>query len=293
MSQPTFDPRKAIPNRRFDANKTDFGRLLFIGGSRGMAGAISLSAMAALRSGAGLVKVATPDVCLETVAGFNPCVMTSPLPSDSQGRIGLQAREPLRALLAEATVLAVGPGLGRSTELTDLVAWLENEVSIPSVFDADALYAISNEANRPTFKTPQRIYTPHVGEFMRLLGRNASEGKRVSRAHLEELAKAYASERSCVLVLKGAGTFVTDGHRDFRNSTGNPGMATAGSGDVLTGVIAALIGVGLEPFEAAASGAYFHGLAGDLALEQLGQLSLTATDMVSYLPQAFRTANQE
>jgi NAD(P)H-hydrate epimerase len=240
--------------------------------------------MAALRSGAGLVKLAVPDVCLNTVAGFEACYMTVPLPNDGAGRIALTAKQTLEPLLAEADSVAVGPGLGRNDELTELVAWLYSTLSKPLVIDADGLFALAQcKKLLATSPIAPRIITPHAGEFARLMGQNASdENQRTG------LAEQFANQSGTIVVLKGHGTVVTDGRQTFINPTGNPGMATGGTGDVLTGVIAALAGQGLSPLDAARLGVYAHGNAGDLAAADVGQVGLVASDLVGYLPLAFR-----
>jgi NAD(P)H-hydrate epimerase len=273
-----------LPPRRPDAHKGDFGRALLIGGSRGMAGAIGLAGMACLRSGAGLVKLAVPESILDTVAGFEPSYMTLPLPCDAEGKIAAAAQEQLRDAVADATCVAFGPGLGQSQGLSQLGDWLENHVTRPMVIDADGLHAWV--ASRPLRKRPltgPRILTPHPGEFARLT--NVPTKDRETQI---KRAKEGAQEIGWVMVLKGHKTFITDGTREAVNTTGNPGMATGGTGDVLTGVITALVCQGLSPFDAAVLGAHVHGLAGDLAAAELGQVSLIASDLLRYLPKAWR-----
>jgi NAD(P)H-hydrate epimerase len=273
-----------------DAHKGMFGTALIVGGSRGMAGAVALAGMAALRGGAGLVRLAVPRQILDTVAGFEPSYMTAPLEEDAGGRIAAAACRRIVELADTATVVACGPGLGRSDELDQLVVRLYRELPRPMVLDADALNALAAKGDLPARSTaagispPEwpRIFTPHPGEFARLLGRKLADTRRPPAAI--ELARRLG----VVLVLKGHRTLVTDGRRQWRNTTGNPGMATGGSGDSLTGLITALACQGLEPYQAARLGVYLHGLAGDLAAEQLGQMSLIASDLVRYLPNALR-----
>jgi NAD(P)H-hydrate epimerase len=269
-----------LPERREESHKGDYGRALLIGGSRGMSGAIALAGMACLRSGAGLVKLATADVCLETVAGFDPAYMTVPLPCDAAGRIALAAKDTLIELAATQTCLAVGPGLGQSAELDELVGWLFRELEQPAVFDADGLNALSH-AGLTKSKAP-RILTPHPGEFRRL-----ARDPDLSADRLADRAIEIASQHGVVIVLKGHRTLITDGERREVNDTGNPGLATGGTGDVLTGVITALVCQGLESFDAARLGVYLHGLAGDLCADELGEVSMTAADLVDFLPDAF------
>jgi NAD(P)H-hydrate epimerase len=274
---PRLAPRKA------DAHKGDYGRVLLIGGSQGMAGAISLSGMAALRSGAGLVKIATAATCQPTVASFEPSIMTVPLADDAQGRIAAAARERIEEALREATVVGCGPGLGRSAELVELVGWLYRHVQQPMVVDADALNALS--AGKSTLGQPPgpRVFTPHPGEFARLLGRES-----IPLDQRQALASEFARQNGVVLLLKGHRTVISDGRQTVLNTTGNPGMATGGTGDVLTGIITALLAQHLSVFDAARLGAHAHGLAGDLAAERLGQVSMMASDLLDELPTAWK-----
>jgi NAD(P)H-hydrate epimerase len=256
-----------------------------VGGSRGMSGAIALAGMATLRSGAGLVRLAVPDACLDVVAGFDPCYMTTPLAGDLRGRIVSAAKETIDALATDATCIACGPGMGRSDQLTDLVRYLYESIVKPMVFDADALNAIAPINGAPAVAPAPRILTPHPGEFRRLVGDPIAQ---LPQRLLRERAVQLAGQWRVVLVLKGHQTLITDGQRIAENTTGNPGMATGGSGDVLTGVITALVCQGLDAFAAAQLGVYVHGLAGDLGVERLGQVSLTASDLITYLPDAFK-----
>ncbi len=274
---PRLAPRKA------DSNKGDFGRALLIGGSQGMAGAIALAGMAALRSGAGLVKLATPAVCQPTVASFEPSSMTIALPNDAQGRIAASARAIIAEAAAEATVVACGPGLGRCDDLVELVGWLYQTLKQPMIIDADGLNALAQKPDLLTKAGGPRIWTPHPGEFARLVGR-----KKIDSSKREGLAREFAERTAAVVVLKGHRTVVTDGKQLSINPTGNPGMATGGTGDVLTGVITALVCQRLSPYDAARLGVYVHGLAGDLAAADLGQVSLIASDLIGYLPKAWK-----
>jgi NAD(P)H-hydrate epimerase len=293
-----------LPPRSPDAHKGDFGSALIVGGSRGMAGAAAMAGMAALRGGAGLVRLAVPDVVLDTVAGFEPSYMTVALPSDEAGRISAGACDRISELaekahyqaprslpssfdrLAElarnATAMACGPGLGRSLGLDELVVRLYQEIALPIVFDADALNALSSNPAALSHPGGPRILTPHPGEFARLIGRKLDDDARGTAA------VQLALQCGVVVVLKGHRTLITDGHYKALNTTGNPGMATGGSGDVLTGLITALLCQRLAPFEAARLGVFLHGLAGDLAAQSLGQVSMIASDIIRYLPKAFQ-----
>jgi NAD(P)H-hydrate epimerase len=271
-----------LPPRRPDAHKGDFGLALIVGGSRGMAGAAALAGMAALRGGAGLVRLAAPEPCLETIAGFEPSYMTVPLPADDAGRIAPAAFEQIIELAGRATAVACGPGLGRSLGLDGLVLRLYQELAKPMVFDADALNALAAESEALAHPGGPRVLTPHPGEFARLIGRKLDGDAR------NEAAVRLAADCGIVVVLKGHRTLVTDGRRQGINTTGNPGMATGGTGDVLTGLITALLCQGLEPFDAARLGVHLHGLAGDLCADDFGQVSMIASDLIDYLPEAFQ-----
>ncbi len=274
-SLPKLAPRPA------DAHKGTFGTVLVVGGSRGMAGAPALAGMAALRGGAGLVRVAVPNACLDTVAGFEPCYTTVPLPDDPDGRLCRAAAEAIVEQAETASVVALGPGLGRSDELRQLVATLYLDLSKPLVIDADGLNALADQVEVRTRPGGPRILTPHPGEFARWIGRPVPAEQRI------DAATELAARCGAVVVLKGHATVVTDGERHAVNKTGNPGMATGGTGDVLTGLIAALWCQGLQPYDAARLGVHLHGLAGDLAAEELGQVSVIARDLVDFFPEAF------
>jgi NAD(P)H-hydrate epimerase len=276
-----------LPPRPADAHKGLFGRVLVIAGSRGMSGAAVLCSSAALRGGAGLVTVALPHEILPIVASGNPCYMTAPMPQDDDGRLSGEAWPSLARLVESASAVAVGPGLGQSQGLPALLGSLLEQTAGPLVLDADALNGLVGRLDllaRRQASKPAPVLTPHPGEFGRLTGLSTGQ----VQARRQELALAFAAEHRLVLVLKGHGTIVTDGRRVFVNPTGNPGMATGGSGDVLTGLIGALLAQGLEPFAAAQLGVYLHGRAGDLARDRLGEVSLIATDLLQELPAAFR-----
>jgi ADP-dependent NAD(P)H-hydrate dehydratase len=282
-------PLPKLPPRRPDAHKGDFGRALLVGGSWGMAGAISLAGMACLRSGAGLVRLAVPDGILDTVAAFEPCYMTIPLPSDDGGRIRVRTSDlPMMTGLAmQATCVAIGPGLGQSVDLAAFCCAAYQTLDQPLVLDADALNALAGTEKGWVGKPKgPRILTPHPREFSRLIGQE--EIAKAPRAEQVNKARMFAKSEGIILVLKGQATFITDGTREAVNTTGNPGMATGGTGDVLTGVITALVCQGLSPFDAAVLGAHVHGLAGDFAAAELGQVSLIASDLLRYLPKAFQ-----
>jgi ADP-dependent NAD(P)H-hydrate dehydratase len=275
-----------LPPRKPDAHKGDFGRAVLIGGSYGMAGAISLAGMACLRSGAGLVRLAVADHTLPLVSAHDPCYMTTALSCDTNREFAMPAViDELLTVTENATCVAIGPGLGRSEVRTRIVQHLYERLTQPLVVDADGLNALAEIAQRngtPPRHPGPRILTPHPGEFSRLANQ-----KFESRDEQVAAAKQLAKDWGVVLVLKGQHTLITDGEQHAVNQTGNPGMATGGSGDVLTGIITALVCQKLSPFDAAVLGCHVHGLAGDLAAAEIGQVSLIATDLIEYLPDAF------
>lgn len=272
-----------LPARSRDANKGDFGRVLVIAGSGGMSGAAVLCGSAALRGGAGTVRVATPAGILPIVAAGNPCYMTVPLREDEHGCIAPDATNEVLPLLTKSTVAVIGPGLGQAAGPRNLVHTVLEQSTIPLVVDADALNALAGSTALLGKRRASAILTPHPGEFGRLLGCATA----AVQADRKALAMRFAAEHGIILVLKGEGTIVTDGQQCHVNTTGNPGMATGGSGDVLAGLIAALLGQGLTPFAAAQLGVHVHGKAGDVAAENLGEIGLIASDLLDYLPAAF------
>ena len=257
--------------------------MLIIAGSQGMAGAAALAGMAALRCGAGLVRIGTAASCQPTVAQFEPCYTTVPLPEDNEGRISIDALPKLREEVELANAVALGPGLGQSDDLASIVIELSRNCELPLVVDADALNALaaSGESLSEVVDPPwgPRLWTPHPGEYQRLTGIAPGDSQR-------EHAVDYAKSRSVTMLLKGAHTLITEGGRTWLNSTGNPGMATGGSGDVLSGILATLLAQGLSTWDAARLGAHLHGLAGDLAVAELGEMGLIARDLIDWLPRA-------
>jgi len=280
-----IEQRPQLPSRPKEGHKGQFGRILIIAGSRGMAGAAALAGKAALRSGAGLVRIACPEGILDTVASFEPAYTTLPLAQDDKGRIGDQARSMLLDQAAAHDVVAVGPGLGESGALRTLVAALIALPETPIVLDADGLNNLSKIRGWPRQRRANLIVTPHPGEMQRLwpsVSRDPAPADRCT------LAERFVTLTETTLILKGADSVVANRDGLYVNTTGNPGMATGGSGDVLTGVVAALAGQGLTSLDAAILAAYVHGRAGDIAASRLGQVSLIAPDIIDALPEAFQ-----
>jgi len=270
--------------RAADAHKGIFGRVCIIGGSVGMSGAAALAGRSALRAGAGLVRVATAKSVLGIVASVEPCYTTIALAEDSAGRISGGAVNTISSAIKENDVVAFGPGIGQSASLRSILQMLIKKKGLKLVIDADGLNNLSLIKSWPTKLNAELIVTPHPGEMKKLWSSLIRDQLPENR---QEQAVKFAQKSGAIVVLKGAGTVVTDGKKVYTNKTGNPGMATAGSGDVLTGVIAALIGQRLSNFDAAVLGVYIHGLAGDIAAEKTGQVSLIATDIIEALSEAF------
>jgi ADP-dependent NAD(P)H-hydrate dehydratase len=273
-----------LARRPADSHKGTFGHVLVIAGSRGMSGAAVLCASAALRGGAGLVTLATPEPVAIAAAVANPCYLTLPLPADDHGQLTAAAEPQLLPAAVKSTVIACGPGLGQGTSVTRLIIDLLARAPKPMVLDADGLNAIARAPESLRRRDPL-VITPHPGEFSRLVGIPVA----AIQADRENYAVRFAEQRGVILVLKGHQTLVTDGRRLYRNPTGNPGLATGGTGDVLTGLIAALIAQQVEPFGAAQLGVYLHGMAGDLARDVVGEICLNATDVIAMLPRAFQS----
>ena len=270
--------------RAVDGHKGDYGKVCIIAGSVGMSGAAALAGRAALRAGAGLVRVATPKSVLPIVAAIEPSFTTIALPEDGDGRISAKAIHAVLEAIGENDAVAFGPGIGTSGAIRSVLEILLEQQPLRLIIDADGLNNLAGLKNWPARLKAKLILTPHPGEMKRLWSGLLREELPAER---QEQALQLAQRTNTVVVLKGAGTVVTDGEKVYINKTGNPGMATAGSGDVLTGVITALLGQGLSDFDAAVLGVYLHGLAGDIAAGKIGRVSLIATDIIDSLPDAF------
>ncbi|MHC4242523.1 MAG: NAD(P)H-hydrate dehydratase [Planctomycetota bacterium] len=280
-----IDTIPKLKPRAVDAHKGDFGKVCIIAGSTGMSGAAALAGRAALRAGAGLVRVATPKSVLPIVASIEPSFTTTPMPEDSLGRISSKAISPVLEAASQNDCLAFGPGLGISSALRSLLETLLEQERLRLIIDADGLNNLAGIKGWSTGLKASLILTPHPGEMKRLWSALLREPLPPDR---QQQAVQLAQQTKTIVVLKGAGTVVTDGQKIYVNKTGNPGMATAGSGDVLTGIITALAGQGMSNFNAAVLGVYTHGLAGDIAAENLGQTSLISTDIIDALPEALK-----
>ena len=289
MTLPPDDLPKLL-HRSSEASKRDFGRVLVIGGSPGMAGAPALTGMAALRSGTGIVELTVPEPVAAVAAGFDPCLITYGLTAGFTGTFAAAKVDDILNRAQSASALAIGPGLGRSDEVLALTARLWREARVPAVFDADALWALAQGIAMPlTEHAGPRVVTPHAGEMLRLAGQEPGGSQSTDRRLLAALATSFAAAADAVVVLKGPGTLVIGYGREAVNETGNVGMATAGTGDVLTGVVAALLAQGMEPFDAARLAVWVHGAAGDVAAADLGPISMTARDLLDRLHLGFRS----
>lgn len=268
-----------LPDRNPWGHKGNFGKLLLLCGSRGYTGAAFFAAMGALRSGAGLVFLGVPESIygIEAVKLNEPVIF--PLP-DAGGRLSADAVPEILTRLPQMDAVLVGPGLGQSEGTLAVVRAVLEKAECPVVVDADGINVLSAHRDLLRGRKSPTILTPHDGEFARL-------GGVIGEDRMSAVA-ALAEELGCVVLLKGHETCITDGTDGYLNPTGNPGMAVGGSGDVLAGVITAMLGAGLPPLEAAACGAWLHGAAGDRCAAELGQYGMLPTDMLSALPRLMK-----
>jgi len=280
-------PLPALPGRGSDSNKGDFGSVYVVAASVGMTGAAALTAEAAARAGAGLVFLLCPEATWGVLASQLREVMVRPVGPKGAGALTPEAADDVREFVAGASgkriAVALGPGVGREPGAEECARTLALGLAHPLVLDADGLNAFEGRAEELAARKAPTILTPHPGEARRLAGEFDGRNNEARREAAVRLARATKA----TVVLKGHRTVITDGERTETNETGNPGMATGGSGDVLTGVIAGLLAGGMAPFDAARLGAHVHGLAGDIAAEKVGQTSLVAGDVLRHLPAAF------
>ena len=283
-----FQPAKAIEQlrRQPDAHKGAFGHALVLAGSTGFAGAACLAAQGALRSGAGLVTLGVPWNLLPVVATKLTACMTHPFRQVPGGALALGALPQILAFARRCNVVAIGPGIGRHRSTTKLVHALVRSLDKPLVIDADGLNALEGEIDVLDAATAPRVLTPHPGEMARLTGLATAD----IQQRRADLATEFAARHRVVLALKGYRTIVTDGEHVYENQTGNPGMASGGTGDVLTGIVAGLLAQGLPPFDATCLAVTLHGLAADLAVTETGEQALVATDLLAHLGSAFPAA---
>jgi NAD(P)H-hydrate epimerase len=273
-----------IPRRKRDTNKGDYGKVLIIAGSPGFTGAAYLTGKGALISGSGLVTVGCPESLMPILASKFTCVMTLPLPETDSHFLSEAALAAILAKCETCDAVAVGPGIGTQAQTKTLVQTLVREVRIPLVMDADGLNNLAGSAQILLERKAPVVVTPHPGEMSRLIGISIDQIQK----NREGVAVQFSRKYNVVTVLKGYKTVVTDGERVYLNRTGNPGMATGGTGDVLTGMVASFIGQGFGVFESAQLAVYLHGLAGDMAAKKYGEVSLIATNLLESLPQAIQ-----
>jgi len=276
--------RPLIPSRPPSSHKGTFGHAGIVAGSPGKTGAPAMAGLGALRVGTGLVTVATPQSVSPILESKLLEVMAEPMPESSQHRLGMEASSALLTFANNKSALAFGPGLGVSPETTELLRHLLPQLDVPCVLDADALNGLAN--NCQVFSSMKRppILTPHPGEMARLLAASSSKQVNEDRAGV---SRQFAMEHRVILVLKGARTVIAEPQGQVAICpTGNPGMASAGTGDVLTGIIAGLLAQGLGAWDAARAGVYLHGLAGDLAAATIGEPGMIAGDVITAIPHA-------
>ncbi|HJW85189.1 MAG TPA: NAD(P)H-hydrate dehydratase [Candidatus Brocadiaceae bacterium] len=273
-----------IQPRKTDTHKGDYGKVFVLAGSCGMTGAACLCSNAALRAGAGIVTLGIPEGLHGIVASRLTCVMTLPLPETPSKTLSELGRQNILDFSRSFDVASIGPGLSQHPETKKLVQWLLQTMDIPIVLDADGINALADSPEIIDRIKQPVILTPHPGEMARLVG--VPSARDVQSKRLEIAGQFVKGRNKVTLVLKGRQTIVMNEEKFFINTTGNPGMATAGAGDVLTGMIAAFLGQQYTPFEAAQLGVYLHGMAGDIAAREKGEISLIATDILDNLHSA-------
>jgi NAD(P)H-hydrate epimerase len=272
--------------RKLNSNKGDFGRIFILAGSRNFSGAAVLCSLGAIRSGAGLVTLGIPKSINSAIIKIKPLeVMTLPLPETSSGSVSILAYKEIKKTLTKTDLIIIGPGLTQERSTQRLARKLVKIAKKPLIIDADGLNALTKDLN---LLPKGSILTPHLGEMSRLL----KIGIKKIQNNRKEIAIRFSKKYRIVLVLKGRETIVSDYLGNlYINKTGNPGMATAGSGDVLTGIIGAFLGQGLDAFKAAKYAVYLHGLAGDLAAKEKTQISLIASDIIDKIPIAIKRSS--
>lgn len=279
MELTAADIARLLPKRDENAHKGNFGRVLLLCGSRGYTGAAYFAAMGALRTGAGLVYLGVPEsiYAIEAVKLNEPVIF--PLPEQG-GRLSEAAVPEILEKIPRMDAVLIGPGLGLGQGSFAVLKAVLTHAACPVVVDADGITLLVPHMDILRGREAPTILTPHDGEFTRLFG-PVGEDRMAS-------ARAAALESRGIMLLKGHRTCVTDGIREYRNTTGNPGMAVGGSGDVLAGVLVSLLGQGLEPLEAAACAAWLHGKAGDLCAGELGEYGMLPTDLLDFLPRLLK-----
>ena len=280
------DVKRVVRPRHPASSKRDFGCLLVVGGSEVYSGAPALAGMAALRTGCGLVVVAAPASVASTIRAYSPNLIVHPLPGNV---VGAGCVDALSKLLESSQALVIGPGIGLSSETRRAIPSIVEAAAHnrqPILIDADAIRILADR--KSLLRIANAIITPHAGEFRAISGKDAPRGWREKAS----MCKNFALENSCIVLLKGHNTVVSDGYRVKVNRTGNPGMAVGGMGDVLSGIIGAFLAAGSDRFFSAVAGAYVHGLAGDLVYKRTG-FHMLASDLIEALPAVLRKYDRE
>jgi NAD(P)H-hydrate epimerase len=280
---------KLLPQRPADANKGTFGHVFVVAGSRGFTGAAKMCCDAAMRSGSGLVTAGIPAPLGDVIGAAFYEPMSLLLPSTAEETLSWDALEPALAFAEGKDAIVLGPALSRNPQTQEFVLELVRKVTAPMLIDADGLNALAGHLDVLLNAPGPRVVTPHPGEMGRLVGMKASEVV----AKRETVAADFAKRNSCAVVLKGRNTIVAGDGTMFINTTGNSGLASGGTGDVLSGMIGSLMGQGLKPLDAAVLGVYAHGLAADLAAGEKTQRALIASDVIAALPDAWRLIEQD
>lgn len=279
-----------LPPRLKDSYKGDYGHVFVLAGSTGLTGAAALCSQAALVVGAGLVTLGIPESLNPIMEVKLTEVMTKPLPETKAGSLSLNAKDEILAFQERCNCLIIGPGLSRNSETARLVKYLIAEVDKTIILDADGINALEGNLGVLKKERVDLVLTPHLGEFSRLISKSSEYVKKNRITLVNKLVLDY----NVTLILKGYQTIVAKKNREiYINKTGNSGMATAGSGDVLTGMIAGFLAQGMKPFEAAKLGVYLHGLAGDLAAKEKTEYSLIASDILQKIPEAIKLILQK
>jgi len=273
------DVLSLLPDRDTCAHKGSFGRILLLCGSRGYTGAAALAALGALRAGAGLVYLGVPESIyeIEAVKLLEPIVFSLP---EKDGRFSAEAIGVLTDMISGMDAVLVGPGMGASAGTLHITTWVLQNAACPVILDADGINVLCAHKDILRGRTAPTILTPHTGEFNRFTGKKCTDRIRQT--------VTLAQDLGIIVVHKGHGTVITDGERTYRNPTGNPGMAVGGSGDILSGIITALIGQGMKPLDAAACGVWLHGAAGDICAREIGQYGMLPSDMLRVLPRLLK-----
>jgi len=270
--------------RKPSTHKGDYGKILVLAGSTGMTGAAALVCLGALRSGAGLITLGIPRSLNNIMEIKLTEIMTLPLPETTAGTLGMKAGVTLKPLINTFDAVVLGPGISQHTETKRFVQLLLPHIRVPLVIDADGLNALCGCPEILAKIKSSVIITPHPREFSRLFNVKVT----ADRKSREQAAVTYSLKYGMSVVLKGYRTVIAAGKKIYTNTTGNPGLATGGSGDVLTGIIASFLGQGLDSFCASQYGVFIHGLAADIAVGSKTQISLIPSDVIDCLPQAFR-----